>query len=207
MTHSLHRTGSKESLQNDFVVLSFANSKSKLTKYKYKLQKKHPKVFANIKACRALLKSFLKIILNKHQESTVKKANNLVFTNRDDLVNYIKKMKQADKVESIVVSGLIDEVKSALQELGMNIHTIQFSLGHFGKTNLLPEDDVLDITTMCGHQLIKDHMVRKLADNVKSGRMTSIQATDFMSGLCFCGIFNNERAKKLIDKIVTHDNC
>lgn len=42
----------------------------------------------------------------------------------------------------------------------MKPHTVNYSLGVFGKKELLADSDSLAITTMCGHHMIPDGFVR-----------------------------------------------
>ena len=52
---------------------------------------------------------------------------------------------------SVVVSGLFSEVDDCSKMIGIRPHTVEFSLGIFGKKALLPNKELLQITTMCGH--------------------------------------------------------
>jgi hypothetical protein len=125
----------------------------------------------------------------------------VVFDSRQDLLHYLKRLKDADSGRSVVVSGVIDEVDGCLREIGLRPHTVQFSLGVFGKTERLPGDDVLQMTTLCGHDMISSKLVLKLAREVGRGKMDREKAAETMAGLCKCGIFNKTRAMEILDKM------
>jgi hypothetical protein len=99
---------------------------------------------------------------------------------------------------SVVVSGLLEEVLPACREAGVTPHTINYSLGVWGRKDKLPPDDILAITTMCGHHMISPRLVEKLIAEVKQGRFTPREAALKLSSFCHCGIFNHIRAEKLI---------
>ncbi|MDK2854969.1 MAG: hypothetical protein PWQ41_49 [Bacillota bacterium] len=81
---------------------------------------------------------------------------------------------------------------------GVTPHTINYSLGVWGRRDKLPSDDILAITTMCGHHMISPRLVEKLIIEVKQGRFTPREAALKLSSFCHCGIFNHIRAEKLI---------
>jgi len=126
-----------------------------------------------------------------------------VLNNKEELTSYLKKLKERKKKTgvSIVVSGLFDEVNDCLEKLGLPPHTVLFSLGYFGKTELLPKEEVLEITTMCGHHMISSNLVEKFARDIKDGKITTEEAVRVMAKQCVCGAFNKARACKLIEAL------
>ena len=121
-----------------------------------------------------------------------------VLTGRGDVVEFLKKMKEADIGLSLVISGLTDEVLAACREAGLKPHSINVSLGVWGKKELLPEETVLEITTMCGHHMVSPNIVRALAKRMVRGAMTPEAAGEKLAKLCPCGIFNPIRAAELL---------
>ncbi len=121
-----------------------------------------------------------------------------VHTNKEDLKAVLRDLKKADTGFSIVVSGIFDEVFDACREVGIKPHTVNMSLGTWGKTELLPESPVLEICTMCGHALISTRLVESLMGRVKGGSMTPEDAAVELGKQCSCNIFNTERAAGLI---------
>ena len=84
------------------------------------------------------------------------------------------------------------------------VHTVEHSLGIHGNTEKLPDEGILEITTMCGHALVSASLVTHLADQIKSGDMDYKAASTELSRGCACGIFNPYRAEKLLEKVVAN---
>jgi hypothetical protein len=126
------------------------------------------------------------------------KVSHAVFSNTDDLVAMMKDLKEADLGMSVVVSGLVDVVDECCRKAGIQRHTVEFSLGIWGKTELLPPDDVLEVTTMCGHAMISPKFVQSVVEDVRAGKMTAEAAGKTLAPQCTCGIFNPVRAGQLV---------
>ena len=80
-------------------------------------------------------------------------------------------------------------------------------MGIWGKTDRLPSEDVLRVSTMCGHGMLSFNLIKDLAQKVAKKRMTSQQAAEKLAGLCHCGVFNPVRAVRIIDKIAADINA
>jgi hypothetical protein len=124
-----------------------------------------------------------------------------VFTGREEVLEFLRRMKEADIGLSVVVSGLRDEVLKACSSAGLKPHSVNLSLGVWGKRELMAEEKVLEVTTMCGHHMVAPKIVSSFAERVRKGAMTSKEAGRRLAKLCPCGIFNQERATELIDGI------
>jgi hypothetical protein len=98
---------------------------------------------------------------------------------------------------------VIDEVIPLAQEVGMKPHTINLSLGIIGKTELLPEEGILELTTMCGHALISAALVRKGIREVACGEKTPREASNMVGKPCVCGIYNLDRSDRLLSRRAT----
>ena len=72
------------------------------------------------------------------------------------------------------------------------------SLGVWGKTELLPSKEVLEITTMCGHAMVAANWVEKMIEDIKKGKTTPEKAAEKLAKPCECGIFNPTRAAELL---------
>ena len=72
------------------------------------------------------------------------------------------------------------------------------SLGVWGKTELLPSKEVLEITTMCGHAMVAANLVEKIIEDIKKGKTTPEKAAKKLAKPCECGIFNPTRAAELL---------
>jgi hypothetical protein len=125
-----------------------------------------------------------------------------VFSDIEAVRQVIEEIVQADLGMSIVVSGLVDEVFEMSQRIGLQPHTVNFSLGIGGCVERLPEPAVLDLVTMCGHGMVSATLVERLISDVLEGRRAAAQAARIMARPCVCGIFNHERAQTLIEAIV-----
>ena len=205
MTHTLHRKGDRESLGEDYVLLvmpakgvNFAGSEEKMRQIWEVISHHRERIvnFGNLKdgnSHRTRLEAFQK---------TTSRIAHAVFKDRETLKACLKELKDRDFGISVVVSGLHDEVDKLSREIGLSPHTVQYSLGIYGKTELLPDEKVLEITTMCGHALVSPYLVEELVDRISSGKVTCKEAAKELSSRCECGIFNPHRAEKLLMKMI-----
>jgi hypothetical protein len=199
MTHTLHRRGTAESLSKDYVLIMLRAVGINDHDYLPKVQK-----FLRI-ALRhnpANLGSEMKGSMYEFQPEEViadaKGDSHVVFDNPRTLTKFLKEVKEADLGLSVVVSGIFEIVDKCLEEAGLKHHTANFSLGIWGKTEKLPSNDILEVTTMCGHAMISANLVRAMVDEVKAGRKTPEEAAKVLAPQCACGIFNPARAAKLL---------
>jgi len=130
----------------------------------------------------------------------------VVYDDKKKAAALMKEIVNADLGISVIVSGLFDAVDEMCQAAGIKRHTAQCSLGVWGKTERLPEKEILDITTMCGHSMIPFQLVRRLASQVKKGLITLEGAVALMAKPCVCGIFNPVRAKELLNQYIASIN-
>jgi hypothetical protein len=120
------------------------------------------------------------------------------FSSRENVRNVLAKLKKADTGISIVVSGLVEEIRKMGDEVGLKPHTALLSLGVHGRKELLPKESVLEITTMCGHGLVATHLVQEVAAEVRTGTMTPEDGAHLLAQPCPCGIFNLDRCVELL---------
>jgi len=199
MTHSLHRRGTAESLSQDYVMLCLTaigfndeNHDPKLQEF-LRIALRHDPV--NIGAIS------LGNMYSNSKEEVVDNAHGIVhavFVKQDQVVDVLKDVEKAGLGMSVVVSGIFEKVDECLSKAGLKHHTANFSLGIWGKTEKLPDNDVLEVTTMCGHAMIAANLVKSMADEVKAGRKTADEAAKVLAPQCACGIFNPDRAAKLL---------
>lgn len=202
MTHTLHRQGSVESLKEDYAVLTVGavGADIPFRTYRARLRRKFPGVYTIVKKAFSN-PGILKMFRTIKKRKPVGAYRQPVFNNKEELTRYLKELKERNTGKSVVVSGLFDEVNDCLRELKISPHTVQFSLGIFGKKELLPKKEVLEITTMCGHHVISPRLVEKLVSDIKEGKITSEEAVRVMNRQCVCGVFNKARACKLIEAL------
>ena len=201
MTHTMHRQGNVESLNEDYVVLVMGGD-IPFDIYRRRLYRKFPRFYEMVKKVLLSLGvlKLLKVIKKAKSSGSYKSP---VFNNKKELTNYLKELKEKNAGKSVVVSGLFDEVNDCLKELNLSPHTVQISLGTFGKKELLPKKEILEITTMCGHHMISPNLVEKLASDIKNGKISCDEAVGVMSEQCVCGVFNKGRTCKLMEALVS----
>jgi len=198
MTHTLHRRGTKESLSEDYVVLMLQavginneGSTPKIQEFLRIALRHNPKNIGSV-TMGGMIDRPEEIVAN------ASKVGHAVFDNKEDLTAVLKELKKADLGISVVVSGIFENVDECLEKAGLKHHTGNFSLGIWGKTEKLPSDDILEVTTMCGHALIAPNLVRAMVKEVKAGTKTPEEAAKVLMPQCACGVFNPARAAKLL---------
>jgi hypothetical protein len=205
MSHSLHRLGTPENLARDFCIYSRAargvnrdNCGDKLRSILAIYLSEKPVNFGSSHAGR----SWLAGLDPREYAGTLDHSYGVIatFDDREAVKGVLRKQKEAALGISVVVSGLIDEVVRIAREVGLAPHTATLSLGIRGKRALLPEDDVLEITTMCGHSLVASRLVRSVGAKVRSGKLSAREAARILARPCPCGIFNTERCAELLEQ-------
>jgi len=206
MTHTLHRSGTVESLSIDYPVLLIAaqgiNSKDSAPKMRKALEivlKHNPVNFGDMRTGNYFRKG-LKTVLNSTKDNSIVHG---VFANRKDLEECLKELQNADLGMSVVVSGLFPEVWDSLKKIGLKPHSLNISMGIFGKKELLPEQGILDITTMCGHHCVSPLLVKKMISNIKRDKTSIEEAARELAKPCVCGVFNTLRAERLLEELMS----
>lgn len=207
MTHSLHRRGNREDLQNDFVVLGCpatgVNKKGSAPKTKKFLSicYKHGPINLGDMKTGNIYNTTMADILERVTDGTIVECT---FDNRDKIVSLLKELK-ADKVGiSVIISGVTDVVQECMHEAGLGrIHSLEYSLGTWGKTERLPDFPILKTVTMCGHAMIASDLVRKMIRDVKRGRRTIADCCKEMAECCTCGNYNVTRGERLFREMLS----
>ncbi|MDK2823598.1 MAG: hypothetical protein PWQ67_2548 [Clostridia bacterium] len=206
MTHSLHRRGTIENLKDDYVVLvtpavgiNHHDSKEKLKKILDKIFELGPNNIGSYET--GTIYSGATIEQIKEQLSETPRVR-CCFDDREKVRELVKYIKESGCGLSVTLSGLIDDVKGMASELDITPHSINLSLGSFGKTDKLPDYGVLEFVTMCGHGMISGNLVEKLIDDVKKGKKSIKKAAELIAQPCVCGIFNTKRAEQLLQKYI-----
>ena len=94
-----------------------------------------------------------------------------VFTEKAKFKAVLTKFKEMDAGYSVVASGLTEDVFSVCKEIGLKPHTVHYSLGVWGKTEILPETDYLKITTLCGHSMVPPKTIRHYVGKIKNNEI------------------------------------
>jgi len=193
MTHSLHRKGNIEDLKRDYVILAMLAAG---------INDKYPDS----------RKKLIRIgeILNKHKPINIMlevawKISPIItatFTDVETVKKVMKTLKEEDLGISIVISGLLTEIQNIATKVDLNLHTVHLSLGTFGKKELLPSENILEITTMCGHHCISSQSVEYYINLIREEKLSVQEAAKKLAKPCVCGIFNLSRAVQILNDLV-----
>jgi hypothetical protein len=210
MTNTLHRRGSPEGLKNDYVI--FCTLAKGINS-----QGSGPKIQEFIRICLKynpvnMGDGYMGNILQEDvgvQKFLADRADGegaaAVFTDLDTLQKVIEELIRADLGISINVSGLLDEVQACCRKAGLERHSVEHSLGVWGAKDRLPEREILEVNTLCGHGMVSFNLIRKMVDYVKLRRLTAKKAANLMAKCCECGAFNPVRAERLLEKMVKRE--
>jgi hypothetical protein len=228
MTHSLHREGSLDSLERDYVLFIYPsrgfNYKGSAPKVRHlsELVAQSKPVNLITKTRRrnkesggrpggapdsgAIEGTSAYCIFNCQENLSLEiiqfdgTRTYCVFDSRENLKNALIRIKEADEGISIVISGLIDRVRDIAAEIGIDPHMVNLSLGIHGRTDRLPSADIREFTTMCGHGLVSPNLVLDTIRLVKTGKVSEKEGCEMMSMPCICGIHNPRRSAELLRK-------
>ena len=203
MTHSLHRTGTAESLMEDFVLIARPAMGFNEPGAAGKIRRMLEIIFEVGPANLGSLESggtvaggldLAAVMAGLDDKSGIRCA----FSSRKKLTEVLRRFHEEDLGLSVTVSGIVDNVFSMCDEVGLEPHSINLSLGVHGNTALLPDEQVGELTTMCGHALIASSLVKKVMNDVKCGRTTARDAAIEAGKTCACGLFNLDRAEGIL---------
>lgn len=199
MTHTLFRRGSAETLREDFVLLGMCatgythKGSAQVKKRLFEILQKFPHANSGEVKTGSEFNAKMQDILSGFMDSSV---IHYVFTDKKTVVEVLQAIKEADLGISVVLSGLFDEVGECCKKAGIHPHTVEHSAGIMGRVDKLPPEEVLGVTTMCGHGLVAPNLVLSLLDKVKKGKLSLKEAGAKLARPCICGVFNPERAEK-----------
>lgn len=206
MTNTLHRQGPAESLKKDYII--FAHTAKGITR-----EGSAPKIQEFMRICLKYHPVNIGDYIqgNIHQDdidiqTLISRQGDgegatAVFADLDTLQKVVEELIRADLGLSINISGLMDEVQACCRKAGIERHSVEHSLGFWGSKDRLPEREILEINTMCGHGMVSFNFIRKMIDYVKLRRLTPQQAAKLMAKCCECGAFNPVRAEMLLENI------
>jgi hypothetical protein len=223
MTNTLHRYGSEESFNDDFIVFAIpargVNDKNAVEKQRRFLEiaRKHRPVNLGDASHRAAFTSSKSLNPSVHWrrvdgpdfEGVVECVScpttvSAVFDNADAVVAFIRELRETDLGLSINIAGSLDKAQECAERAGIERHSVEYSLGFFGQTDRMADRQTLELATMCGHGMLSFGFVRKLVEWVKQGRRSPQQAASTMARFCSCGVFNPTRACRLLEEAKKH---
>lgn len=218
MTNTLHRFGDAESFRDDYVVFAIAskgkNDQDAVPKLKRFLELALPFNPVNLgdsrhggalRPCKQMnptshwnrdIKPDFQAVIDGFDTPTTAAA---VFDDRVAAEDFVKRVKEEDLGLSINISTSIDGAEQCCHHAGIPRHSVGYSLGFEGKTEKLPNSQVMMLSTMCGHGMVSSSLAKKMIDWVKEGRRTPDQAVTYMARFCSCGVFNPSRAKRILE--------
>ncbi|KON29767.1 hypothetical protein AC482_05715 [miscellaneous Crenarchaeota group-15 archaeon DG-45] len=224
MTHTHHRRGSRESLQKDFVVLAMIDREAE-AQHAYggplearvekllRILERHGPVALLARASGRRLRYMR--WWEPRMDSGIHRAASLgeivhseelpdeglthaVYTRGEAVEGVLRELREADLGISIVVSGVFDDVFDICRRAGTEPHTVNMSLGTWGRAQLMPRGAVLELCTMCGHAMISSRLAEAMIDRVRRGALAPEEAAVELGKQCTCNIFNVERATEII---------
>ncbi|MBL8213650.1 MAG: hypothetical protein JNK87_23225 [Bryobacterales bacterium] len=219
MTNTLHRFGDAESFRDDYVVFAIPargkTDKGSVPKLKEFLRLALPFKPVNmgdashggaLRPCqnmdptqhwnRDMTPNFQSVIDGVDTPTTCA----VVFDNRVAAEEFLKLVLKADLNLCVNISTSVDGAEQCCHAAGIPRHSLSYSLGFQGKTEMLPASQVMSLSTMCGHGMISHSLAKKMIDWVKEGRRTPEEAVTYMARFCSCGVYNPSRAKRILEE-------
>ena len=206
MTHTLHRKGTRESLNRDYIFLCMAakginedGADDKMREF-LRIVIKHGAVnigdmrTGNIFCCNP------EEIISKVTSTSIVHG---VFTDPETVAKVMNSLKKANLGMSVVVSGPFSTVEELCKKAGIKPHSVDYSAGIWGKTEKLAKPELLECTTMCGHAMISANLVDDIVKRIKAGVINARQGSIEMGRVCCCGIYNPVRAAKILRKLAS----
>jgi hypothetical protein len=219
MTHSLHRFGRHEDLTGDFIVFAMParglNDSDAVRTEKEFLQRAlrhHPVNIGDAKKGGWYQpQKKLGPSVHWHRDTSPDPQRVIddvdapgivaaVFDSYEKMKAFVQELQELDLGISINISALADRAAQCCGECGVTRHSVEYSLGFQGRTDLLPEKDVLELSTMCGHGTISFGLASKMIERVRAGRRTPEEAARTLARFCVCSIFNPARAEKILTR-------
>ncbi len=221
MTNSLHRYGNAKSFRDDYIIFAIPsrgkNDEDCIPKLKQFLRicaKHKPSDMGNgirgglmpdrnlgpaVHWNRKDEPDWEAVIQSVEKPGTV----SAVFSSKESLIACFKEIIEADFGLSVNISAAVQEAYEIACECGVHRHSIEYALKTNDPHDHLPNSQILGISTMCGHGMISFNMARKMLDMVREGRRTPEEAASTLMRFCPCGIFNPDRAIRLLKEALT----
>jgi hypothetical protein len=218
MTNTLHRFGDADSFRDDYIVFAMCSrgkndegAVPKLRRFLEMALSFNPVNLGDARHGGALrpsksmnpfshwkrnIKPDFRAVIDGFNVATTAAA---VFDNRVAAEDLMKAVREADLGLSVNISTSIDGAEQCCHAAGIPRHSVGYSLGFEGRTEHLPNEDVLKLSTMCGHGMVASSLAKKMIDWVKEGRRTPEQASSYLARFCSCGVYNPSRAIRILE--------
>jgi hypothetical protein len=202
MTHTLHRMGSEESLAEDYVLLMMPSkdinhegSGPKLRRFLDLALENNAVKIGDCRLGNEYHQGGVDKLLANVQDRAVVHAS---FKDQASLISMLTALKEEDLGLSVVVSGLFDHIQNCCDQAGLRRHTINQSMGRWGRTDLLPPTPIMELNTMCGHGMVAVKLIEKVVEDIRNKTITPEEGAEHLFKPCMCGIFNPHRAAELL---------
>jgi len=219
MTHSLHRFGRAEDLTGDFIVFAMPargfNDSDAVEKEKEFLRRalKHGPVnlgdakkggwYQPQKGLGPAVHWRRETAPEPHRVIEGVEAPGIVaavFETYEAMAAFVRELRDSKLGVSVNISTLAHRASQCCRDCDITRHSVEYSLGFFGRTDRLPEKEVLELSTMCGHGTISFGLAAKMLERVRCGRRTPEEAARTLARFCVCSIFNPARAEKILSR-------
>jgi len=218
MTNTLHRYGLAQSFRDDYIIFAIPskgkNDEGCIPKLKQFLRiciKHNPSNIGN--GNRGMLvpeknlgpAAHWKRDCTPDWEAVIEGINKpgtvaAVFTSEESASACFKEVVEADFGISVNISTSVENAKRVGENCGIKRHSVEYALALRDPHDHLPNSQILGLSTMCGHGMVSFNMAKKMLDMVREGRRTPEQAVATLVRLCPCGIYNPERATRLLEE-------
>ena len=224
MTNTLHRYGDSESFRDDYILFAIPcrgkNDEGAVEKQRQFLRicARHKPAnmgngnFGSYRPCPELNPTVHWRRDTSQDYATVIEAVNkpgtvaAVFESREAAVAALREVIQADLGLSINMSTSVQGAQECCQSTGLTRHSVEYSLGFWDPQDHLPNSQVLELSTMCGHGMVSFNMAKKMLDMVREGRRTPDHAVLTLARFCPCGVYNPDRARRLLEDALTRQH-
>jgi len=224
MTNTLHRFGNAESFHDDYLIIAIPsegfNDEDSIPRLKNFLRVcvKHNPVNMGNGNCSALCpetglnpSAHWKRKVTYDWEGVIKGVNKpgsvyAVFSTKENAEACMKEIVKADFGLSVNMSTSIENAKTVATNSAIKRHSVEYALGFNDPHSHLPDSQVLALSTMCGHGMVSSNLAKKMIEMVREGRRTPEEASNTLVRFCSCGIFNPERAKRILEETIIKKN-
>ena len=218
MTNTLHRYGSAESFCDDYIIFAIPskgkNDEDCIPKLKQFLRicaKHNPCNMGNGNRSGIAPQKDLSPTAHWNRDTTpdwetviegVSKPGTVsaVFASEEQAKACLEEVIAADFGISVNMSTSVENARNVAGMCGIKRHSVEYALRFNDPHDHLPNAQVLELSTMCGHGMVSFNMARKMLDMVREGRRTPKQAVTTLVRLCPCGVYNPDRALRLLNE-------
>jgi hypothetical protein len=222
VTNTLHRYGNSESFNDDIIIFAKPckgkNDQGAVEKLKTFLRicaKYKPANMGNANAGSYIPSNHLNPTAHWKRDMTpdyekvidgIEKVTTTaaVFDSKERAMAAFKEIVDADLGLSINISTAVEGAKEVGESCGVHRHSVEYSLGFNDPHDHLPNSQVLELATMCGHGMVSFNMARKMIDMVREGRRDPEAAATTLARFCPCGVYNPARARRLLEEARDH---